>query len=156
MKFKFIVFIFHSVFLTACSGTKQTVAKEAEPTKGEPKIETSVIGIKESINLNEIPAAMNDSLFDFTVSFWSPGDGIDFTTAKLFLDWLNTYADDGKPQPTFEQVPWGREGEVDFCIKLQAFNKNEKLSFLSEAKSILSQSKKVHFKENAPCRRRRQ
>jgi hypothetical protein len=151
-----LIFIYMLIWFASCSGKKQITNKETEQKDAPLKVETTTIGISENINMNDITEQAKDSLYDFTVSFWSPGDGIDFTTAKIFLDWLKTYGDDGKPQPYYEQVPWGREGETDFCIKLSSFSSGDKEVFLQEAKSILAKSKKVNYKENAPCKRRRQ
>ena len=85
--------------------------------------------------------------YRFHVSFYSMGAGIDNDAQKKFVDWVNNYP----KKIAFEETPWGREGEVDYCFKLSEFSATEQVEFIKKAKEILTGTELVHFNENVPC-----
>lgn len=89
--------------------------------------------------------------YDLTASFYSIGEGTDAATMEKFIQFLDTYRD----KITINKTPWGREGEIDYCINLTNLEENAKSEFLKKAKGILAASKLVHVNENAPCRNKR-
>ena len=52
----------------------------------------------------------------------------------------------------YETTNWGREGEVDYCLKLAELDKKKQELFITEIKEILKNSALVRFKENTLCR----
>ena len=137
------------------SNTKTSVdAAEENPSKTleinekskelEPKQEKST------------PTIIQDSsLFSLVVSFYSIGEGIDFKVAKEYNQLLSSYTNSDGILLDFDKVSWGREGETDFCIRLNSYSKKEKEKFLEKSQEILKKTELVHTKENASCRQKR-
>ena len=85
---------------------------------------------------------------NFIVSFYSPGNGIDYKTANEFIAFLDSYV----PKIPYTIIHWGREGETDYCIDLTGLNKEEQNVFKEKAKAIVSKSDRVNISENEKCR----
>ena len=81
------------------------------------------------------------------VEFYSIGEGIDFKTKEDFDKFLNTYT----KKLVYEPASWGREGEIDYCLKINELSPAEQTDFVKKAKELLSRSKLVHVNENAKC-----
>jgi hypothetical protein len=47
-----------------------------------------------------------------------------------------------------EAVPWGREGEVDFCFRLSELSSEDQASFINEMKKAMEGRKLIQFAEN--------
>jgi hypothetical protein len=91
----------------------------------------------------------------FIVSFYSIGTGSEGAQVTKFEKFI---ADNGikiNKVIEYERVPWGREGEVDFCLKLSEFSLAGQEKFITEAKAVLADAKRVHFSENSVCRQPR-
>ena len=88
-----------------------------------------------------------DDSYRIAVSFYSIGEGIDNKTKAEFENFLNTYP----KKIAFEPTHWGREGEIDYCLKLSELSASEQADFVKKAKELLSKSKLVHVDENAKC-----
>lgn len=91
--------------------------------------------------------------YHLVVSFFSVAYGIDHN-AKTALD--NLITEDtlqNKKRIIVQKTPWGREGEIDYCIDLQYLEKKSQTEFINKAKELLSGSNLVHIKENEPCRK---
>jgi len=102
------------------------------------------------------PTIIQDSsLFSLVVSFYSIGEGIDFKVAKEYNQLLSSYTTSEGILLDFDKVSWGREGETDFCIRLNSYSKKEKEKFLEKSQEILKKTELVHTKENASCRQKR-
>ena len=82
------------------------------------------------------------------VSFYSPGNGIDYKTANEFEDFLKSYV----PKVNYDIIHWGREGETDYCIDLLGLDKKEQESFKEKAKTTALKSDRVNISENEKCR----
>jgi hypothetical protein len=91
--------------------------------------------------------AINESTLRLVVSFYSIGGGIDEKLHGEFVKFLDSYPKKIAYDPTY----WGREGEVDYCLKLSGLSSSEQDNFLKKAKEMLSKSTLVHVYENATC-----
>lgn len=87
------------------------------------------------------------SQYDFVISFISLGAGIDMSSYKL----LNVYLESLGDQVTYEQVPWGMEGEIDYCINLNEINDIDREDITNKLHEMLHGSKLVIIKMNAEC-----
>jgi hypothetical protein len=85
--------------------------------------------------------------YRLVVEFFSIGQGIDIKANDEFVKFLNTYIKKIEYTPTH----WGREGEVDYCLKLSELSTLDQANFVKKTKEILSSSKLVHINENAKC-----
>ena len=85
--------------------------------------------------------------YGLVVSFFSPGNGIN-RQAKTDYD---TFLEDYKGKVEVEQVRWGREGEIDYCLKLSSLSAAEKKDFIAKSRQVLEKSDRVNITENAAC-----
>lgn len=86
----------------------------------------------------------------FTISFYSPGTGIDRDAKGQVDNIIQNYIKKNY-EITYSAVPWGREGEVDYCFTLQKLKPKVYKEFFNEIR-ILLKDKMVHIKEQSPCR----
>ncbi len=85
--------------------------------------------------------------YPLVVEFYSEASGIDGKSQDEFLKFLESYPKKIAYSPTH----WGREGEVDYCLKLSELSTSEQADFVKKAKETLINSKLVHINENAKC-----
>jgi hypothetical protein len=78
------------------------------------------------------------------IEFYSIGSGTDYVT----IDKLNKYLESKKI--SFETKPWGREGEVTYCLKFSDRKTNEINSIKKEVKKLLETSQLVRYEEDKP------
>jgi hypothetical protein len=105
---------------------------------------------------SEIEASSNnESITKLLVSFYSIGAGIDTKTAQAFDNFISAYKTSSSKLITYERIPWGREGELDYCISFVELGKSEVDQFIDEAKTRIKDCKMVHFKLNGECKRKR-
>ena len=97
------------------------------------------------INWPEIPAA--DNTYRLVVQFYSKGEGIDSKVNDAFVKFVDTYT----KKIVYEPTHWGREGEIDYCLKLSELTSVEQDDFVKKAKDLLSKSALVHVNESAEC-----
>jgi hypothetical protein len=87
------------------------------------------------------------------VTFISIGEGTD-REAKGNLDRVTSpYLEKGKLE--METIPWGREGEVDYCFMLNNLSGAEQQKFISDLKNTFNGNKLVQIVENEPSMHRR-
>ena len=128
---KYILIITAVLLLFSCNNKKSVTKANETPT---PSAEINPVENKEEPTV-------------FKVSFYSPGNGIDYNIKKEYDDFLlKKYS-----SLTKQEKKWGREGEVDYCIDTKILTKEEKKDFLNQSKVILSQSIKVRFNESSIC-----
>lgn len=87
-------------------------------------------------------------IYRITISFISKGSGIDYKTEEDFEKWLQEYP----KHPVYEKTHWGREGEVNFCLKLDELSTREQDIFVKDVRTKLADKELVFIAENAPCK----
>ena len=121
--------------------------KDSAPAPPAPKENDEALDTPPLEVLKPETSNKDTSVYSMVVAFFSPGDGIDIKTASEFDAYLKGYT-----SVTFNKVGWGREGETDFCIRLDMLTGSELPEFKKGAEEILSKSQKVQFQYNAPCK----
>lgn len=138
MNMNFFFFFLLAVFsVTACNFTKKTTSGTIENT---------------ATNNSHLP----DSIYRFTVSFISKASGIDRLALEQFEQFIQQYNQQNNVKINVEITPWGREGEKDYCLKLNELNSPQQEQFISQAKDLLISSDRVRYKENEVCRYKKQ
>ncbi len=119
-KYQFIpIFIFS--FLISCSALKKN------QSSGNTK--------------NLVESSNNIAL---KVSFISIGQGINFEASKYFPSVIEKFNKEKKVKLKYEIIPWGREGEFNYC-----FNEQPKIKeFIIFAKKEMAKYENVEFHEN--------
>ena len=92
------------------------------------------------------------ALNNLVVSFYSRGSGINTKASMELEEFIIKYSHDTNTEIGYKKTPWGREGEVDFCIELSKMQPGQRDKFLIRVKEILKIASLVHIYENHPCR----
>lgn len=93
----------------------------------------------------------NKKLYSLVVSFYSVASGIDHKARKRFEEQLEKFKSEKGYNFEASINPWGREGEVDYCIDLHELSTSERESFIEEVKTTLQEGKHINIKKNARC-----
>jgi hypothetical protein len=96
------------------------------------------------------PQVSTDSLpiYRLTVSFISKGAGIDMKSEEEFEKWLK----EQPKHPAYETTHWGREGETNFCLKLDELSTREQEIFVRDVRTMLADKELVFVTEYAVCK----
>lgn len=128
---KNLIYLILPLILFACSANKKTSNTLTSPT-----------------------ATGADSTCRFVVSFISIGAGIDNKAREEFDKFVLEYSAKNKEHIVYIPERWGREGEIDYCFKLNDLNASKQEEFIREAKGLLKESSLVRYKENVAQRKR--
>jgi hypothetical protein len=114
---------------------------------------------KKVTDQNETTAATENTMtpdanYRFSVSFISIGAGTDKNAIQQFDAYIAEYQQKNKLKLSFEITKWGREGEIDYCLKLSELDKKKQELFITKTKETLQSSSLVRYKENAACRQK--
>jgi hypothetical protein len=66
---------------------------------------------------------------------------------------MASYNKENKVELKVETFPWGREGEIDYCLKLSELNNQQQVKFIADTKEVLKKSELVRYYENRTCGR---
>lgn len=89
-------------------------------------------------------------IYRVTVSFISKGEGVDYKTLEDFENWLKN-----QPKtPAYVKTHWGREGETNFCLKLNELSTREQEIFVRDLRTKLTDKDLVLIAEYAECKGR--
>lgn len=133
----------------------RTVVEEAPPPP--PPVEAEPLPIDDPVEeLDDKTLPIPTDAVRLVVSFYSPGDGINGDAVKAAFNLKGRFEEENKVKIVYYTVPWGREGEVDFCFDLKLLN-NTKLAdeFVAKVKAEIGTMAKVNIYENKVCRQRR-
>jgi hypothetical protein len=133
---KIFILIFSFLLLLACHNTKNST---------ENKVEANV-----TQNTN-----LPDSIYRFTVSFISIGSGTDHKAKQQFSQFIQQFNEKNNVKINAETTNWGREGEIDYCLKLNELNEQQQIQFISETEDLLKDSSLVRYYENSICRHKK-
>jgi len=136
----FAIIAFAALSVTGC--------KSQEETSSTQPVQKKATKGGESISNDSKPAPQAETC-RLVVSFISIGEGPDFQAKDKVENFVSKWNDEKKQNVFYEAKAWGREGEVDFCFKLNELTEKEQLVFIDGAKASVSESELVRFKENA-------
>ncbi len=94
----------------------------------------------------------NNSIYRFTISFFSKGGGTDRKARSEFESFLENFNKMNEVNLQFTKTSWGREGEVDYCFQLDELKKKKQIVFIKQCEDLLKDSKLVHFQEFGECK----
>jgi hypothetical protein len=93
-----------------------------------------------------------DSIYSLRVSFISIGSGTDRKARKEYEQFIIQFEESNKVTVLLEKANWGKEGEIDFCIKLTGLSSDLQKQFIQGTKDNLKDSKLVRIYENTSCK----
>lgn len=91
------------------------------------------------------------NFYRLIVSFISIGEGTDRQGRETLDGVLAEWKTKKGKEITFESVAWGREGENDFCFRINDLNEKEQQMFVSDMKTAFKGRSLVQITENQPC-----
>jgi hypothetical protein len=86
--------------------------------------------------------------YRFIVSFYSKGNGTDSKLIDKYTQFIKEFELNKVLTLSNEIIYWGKEGETDFCFKLENLNQNVQNEFITESKALLKESDLVFISEN--------
>lgn len=135
----FILSVLISLFLTSSCKTSKPATADSTPVKAPV---TAPPDMK--------PSA--DSTCRLIISFISIGEGTDPKAKETLDSSVKNWEERFNTKFQIESIPWGREGEVDFCFNLDAIQESEREIFVDEIKSVFEGNKLVQISENQRSR----
>lgn len=133
---KNFIFLIAVTTLFACNSNKKVTDKKITTSATQSKITT-------------------DTNYRFSVSFISIGAGTDKKAKQQYDQYIAEYEQKNKVKLNYETTNWGREGEVDYCFKLEELDKKMQELFVAETKEILKSSSLVRYQENMTCHQKK-
>jgi guanyl-specific ribonuclease Sa len=128
---------------TTTTTTTTTTAPAETETETQPPSETS----PSSTEAAPLPDDLKE-LWRVTVSFISKGEGIDLKTQEVFENWIKN-----QPKtPKYQKTHWGREGETNYCLKLDELSTREQEIFVRDLRTLLTDKPLVLISEYAECK----
>jgi hypothetical protein len=106
---------------------------------------------KTSASNNQTKDTIKNDTYRVIVSFISTGQGIDHHAKEKFITYNDSMAVINHIFTKYEEIHWGREGEVDYCLMLKELNSSKQKIFVDGLKNIFADNKLVFIKENSPC-----
>ncbi|MCE3296279.1 MAG: hypothetical protein K0R65_1993 [Crocinitomicaceae bacterium] len=93
-----------------------------------------------------------DGNMRFIVSFHSIGSGTNHEAIKRFDAFIPQFETKNKVKLAIQRTRWGKEGEIDYCFKLDELKAKQQEAFITETKELLEGAKWIRYEENSPCR----
>lgn len=152
-----IILVFAMLFWFSCKNSAP-VSSTTQPASVPPPDKGVVVdgGAAEiSSRPNHTNQSSKNMPYRFMVSFISIGEGTDRQAKQILDSYLNEWRTNRGKEIHFEQVPWGREGEVDYCFPLVELDANQQKQFVNEMKAKFDGHNLVQFAENEPNRHKR-
>ena len=147
-----IPLLIFSCSLICCSSCK-TKKKAVEP------VVESVVLEKQKPNPLEgdarvlpVPEKDTTTVERLSVVFFSIGGGIDFEAKKNFEKFLADFREKHNLLLNMKKIPWGKEGEIDFCFEFDNIVPELKDELLASINEMLGKNKLVHLFKNKKCR----
>jgi hypothetical protein len=148
--------------LGACKSHKETAAT-TPPAVVAAETNAPVIApeptaeIKTDVKTVESNAqdSIAENMFRLTVSFYSTASGAEAPMMRKLEDFVGEFAEKNKTNVDYEKSHWGREGESDYCFKLNELSADKQKDFILQVSDVLKEAKWVHINENQPCMHRK-
>ena len=105
--------------------------------------ETIVVHDTTIVNSSE-----KEQIFRVVVSFISRGEGTDQNARPMLDSYVTLFQEKYGLLAINQQLPWGREGEVDNCFLLNDFSPMQQITFIQGLNDLFKENDLVHIDEN--------
>ena len=92
-----------------------------------------------------------ENTYDAVISFFSIGQGVDYLKKQAFDKLLKDFEEKEKVSLTTESYPWGREGEVDVCIRFTGLSKKQQSALIAQIEHLIRESSLIRMGRNVSC-----
>ena len=113
---------------------------------------SSKVQTDNSTNGAQYSESDSDNVYALRVSFFSIGSGIDRKTRLQYEQFIKEFEQKNKVSILLDTTTWGKEGEIDFCIKLTGLSIELQQQFIQSTKDKTKDSKLVRLYENTVCK----
>ncbi len=141
------------IVIAACKNHKETT-KAPETSAAKVETETTTPPVTKATEPAPVDSSNADN-YRLTVVFFSIGMGTDGPNLLKFEESIGKYAGEIGKTIDYERTNWGREGETDFCLRLNELNASQQAEFVARTKELLKTAKWVNIYENRPCQHKR-
>jgi hypothetical protein len=126
--------IISSLAIAACGSSEKTAKQEksTEPTT----------------NSTTMTAPNQENKYRLIVSFISIGEGTDPDARKIMDGVIEKWNQKTGKSIEMVAMPWGREGEVDFCFRLNELSTDDQVTFVKDLKKSMEGRSLIQFAEN--------
>ncbi len=129
--------------------------KNNNPSASAKQNEKTADSIVESVNIKSVDSA-KENVIDtnnnrLVIMFYSIGQGSEYFLSNAFEDSIGSYSLKFGKNIDYKKTLWGREGEIDFCLKLNELTTSEQEEFIALTRAQLKSAKWVNIFENYPC-----
>jgi len=104
-------------------------------------VNPKLIGTPVAEAVSNIPTTNN---YRLVLSFISKGAGIDNSVHEKIKEYIEKHP----KKPAFEIHRWGREGEVDYCLRLKELTADEQKVFIADINKLITDKEMVFVYEN--------
>lgn len=151
----------HKQTVTSSSSSSYTQSSTTQPAPGGGTVTTTVSTSVDSSTTTTVTAgeggtttnvsvADSSNIYRVTISFISRGEGIDNKTLESTEAWIKNQP----KSPAFVKTRWGREGEINLCLKLNELSTREQEIFVRDLRTQLTDKQLVLIAEYAECKGR--
>lgn len=105
----------------------------------------------EQKTMNDTTKANKDEVYRLIVSFISIGEGTDMKAVNELRSYIEESKKNYNKGINPVEVPWGREGEVDFIFRLSNLSDEEQIKFVNGLTSMYTENKLVQISERSRC-----
>lgn len=127
------------MLLSACKAKQAPVVEETATV-------TETVAVPEAEATPETQT--QDNKYRYIVSFYSIGTGVNGAAVQQLEGFIKQFEATNKVSVPYVPVRWGREGEVDYCFKLNGMTAVQQVAFIKESLELLKGAEHIHFKEN--------
>ncbi len=141
----------HSPKAAATAETTPTPVTASAPAPSPATVQSTVSQAPLDEVIMSDQDKVNGNFYRLIVSFISIGEGTDRQGRETLDGVLTDWKTKKGKEITFESVAWGREGENDFCFRINNLNEKEQQMFVSDMKTAFKGRSLVQITENQPC-----
>jgi ABC-type glycerol-3-phosphate transport system substrate-binding protein len=131
--------------LSCKTGTKSIESKSTTTTA---EALNTIDTLPRWTTLNRAEAANAQQVFALAVSFISFGAGTDPEARQILESCIDRFEAKNKLRLHGVIIPWGREGEADFCMDLSELNPSLKVQIIEDLKIAFKGKELVQIQES--------
>jgi len=160
MKIYHVLIIVLSIIVVSCGSSKNSATAE-QPPPPSPASESNAPATSTgttSTNSTQPASTQNSESgqqaqkqsavkYRLIITFISIGEGIDAKAREMMDANISKYESKSGKKIAFEAVPWGREGETDFCFLLNELSPEDQAALARDMRASFQQHPLVQIVE---------
>ena len=136
-----------AIIMISCKNNNPSSAGKKNEKTTDSNVESVILKSVDSLKEN----ATDTNNCRLVILFYSIGQGSEYILSNAFEDSIGSYSIKFGKNIDYKKTLWGREGEIDFCLKLNELTTAEQAEFVILTRAQLKSAKWVNIFENYPC-----